>query len=62
MYSIFNFQIYIKTDLTRKYHERRLRRFFDYIEFETNKKLLKTDVQIWILNFLIFNQIEKLGI
>jgi hypothetical protein len=30
------FKYAIKTELTRKYYERRLKRFFDFIEFETN--------------------------
>ena len=29
------FKYAIKTDSTRKYYERRLKKFFDFIEFET---------------------------
>ena len=31
------FKYAIKTELTRKYYERRLKRFFDFIEFETTE-------------------------
>jgi hypothetical protein len=29
------FKYAIKTDIARKYYERRLKKFFDFIEFET---------------------------
>ena len=29
------FKYAIKTEITRKYYERRLKKFFDFIEFET---------------------------
>jgi len=32
------FKYAIRSDLTRKYYERRLRRFFDFIEFEIEVK------------------------
>ncbi|HEY6588417.1 MAG TPA: hypothetical protein VIY98_09005 [Nitrososphaeraceae archaeon] len=33
------FKYTIKTEITRKYYERRLKKFFDFIEFETMKKI-----------------------
>lgn len=36
------FKYAVKTDLTRKYYERRLKRFFDFIEFETNENDFET--------------------
>jgi hypothetical protein len=35
-YLKFNYAI--KTELTRRYYERRLKKFFDFIEFETIEK------------------------
>jgi hypothetical protein len=32
------FKYAIKTEITRKYYERRLRKFFDFIEFEIEDK------------------------
>jgi len=31
------FKYAIKTEITRKYYERRLKKFFDFIEFETTE-------------------------
>ena len=33
------FKYAIKTEITRKYYERRLKKFFDFIEFETMEKI-----------------------
>ena len=38
------FKYAIKTEITRKYYERRLKKFFDFIEFEILKKILNIDV------------------
>ena len=35
------FKYAIKTELTRKYYERRLKKFFDFIEFETTDKYIE---------------------
>ena len=32
------FKYAIKTEITRRYHERRLKKFFDFIEFEITYK------------------------
>ena len=32
------FKYAIKTEITRKYYERRLKKFFDFIEFEIDEK------------------------
>ena len=33
------FKYTIKTEITRKYYERRLKKFFEFIEFETMEKI-----------------------
>jgi hypothetical protein len=44
-YLKFNYAI--KTELTRRYYERRLKKFFDFIEFETIEK----DIEYRLNNF-----------
>ena len=36
--SYLMFKYAIKTEITRRYYERRLKKFFDYIEFEITDK------------------------
>ena len=36
------FKYAIKTDITRKYYERRLKIFFDFIEFEITDKIIES--------------------
>ncbi len=63
------FCYYIRNDLTRKYYERKLKKFFDYIKLETNDEIdnrFKTFAENsssnkdWALtNILSFLQFEK---
>jgi hypothetical protein len=42
------FKYAIKTEITRKYYERRLKKFFDFIEFEISNKDIEFRTRIRI--------------
>ena len=66
-YHMFNFSI--RSELTRKYYERRIKRFFDFIEFSADKEIeercnrfaekARSDINWGLNKIIIFLQFQK---
>ena len=65
----YMFKFSIRSEVTRKYYERRIRRFFDFIEFSPNKGIeeqfnlfaeyARKDINWTLIKIIAFLQFQK---